>query len=154
MDYFAIGEDKSLKNLNDIESWEKLWENPNPSSITFVAQTITLSKNLSYGDEIAILTGSGAIFMGKVTRTSGNVLHLSETWHDGGPTTPAEYLYILTRIVDFSGGMNTMVFSDCYLNTLKKNGDNWPQTPLRDCIKGDGNLIPIAIYRRISSVFK
>lgn len=149
MDYFAIGEDKSLKNVNDVGSWEKLWENPNPAS-DFPAQTISLSKNLSYGDEIAIITYMGAVFFGKLTHTTGNSLLLSNM---GMYYLPSGYLYIHTRRADFSGGNSTMTFTDCNKNGFMKNGDNWPQTPIRDYVESNGELVPIAVYKRLSNVF-
>lgn len=148
MDYYAIGEDKSLKNVNDVESWEKLWENPNPNS-SFAEQTITLSKNLSQGDEITILTRLGVVSLRKLTQPIRNDFDLINMRMN----TQTETLYIYTRSAYSYVGSNTMAFRDCYQNTLIKNGNDCPQTPIRDYTTRNDNLVPIAVYKRISQVF-
>ena len=145
MDYFAIGEDKSLKNLNDIESWEKLWENPNPTS-NFEAQTIQLSDLLYVNDEIAIeyeiLGKTSSYHVSYFIMHDGykNNVHLN--WSQ---VTNLE-LQVATRLCEIIISTGKINVLDSILCSVKPSGTKIETQYKPYCA-------PLAIYRRTTKQF-
>lgn len=146
MNYYAIGEDKSLKNVNDVESWEKLWENPDPTS-NFEAQTIELSDLLYANDEIAIKyttlykLGSYLVSYFIMHDAYKNNVHLN--WSQV-TNLEQQNATRLCEIIISTGNINV---SDSIYCSVKPSGTRI-ETQYKGCY-----CVPLAIYRRKSKQF-
>lgn len=145
MNYFAIGEDKSFKNVLEVEEWEKLWENATPSA-DFPAQDISIS--LNEGDEIAIECNSydgdddlyTNLFFHKVRMEGGLIL----TWSQIEFKTSEKHFINATRKIYFDSNVIRIRIATAISTS---SGTSWNWTSPNDI------LIPIAIYRRKTNKF-